>query len=832
MSLCPKGSISYRQLSTILIIVVLDGAIAGIFFLYYFWRKRKHSDYLLRLGLFANKVSTSTSDVEMGAVGASGAIVTAPSVDENAPDATHALIGGFHLSRGNQPLLDFEFSELGLSIPGGKKILCGVTGTIRHGQVTAVMGPSGAGKTTFLNTLMGKVDSSWQTEGSLRINDEECKGMSKLKRLVGYVPQEDIMYREMSVWQTLKYSADVRLPREWDDAQRTRHVQAVLEVLDLTKVRNSPIGDENTRGISGGQRKRVNIGMELAACPLALFCDEPTSGLDSSASLSVVSSMKQVARATGMTVVMVIHQPRVEIWNSLDRVLILAPGGITAYLGEQRFVKAYFQHFFHLKFKGADNPADVVMDYIAAHGSECARLWKNEGSSWYAEHSIMNAKEDSEFNDAFADSVQTSLLDARLRRRSAVIPNEELAEVFKASYRPYGYEDEAPVEAAAPPALPPWRRPLPSLPGGAPSGAPPMPPPWRSRPVSPLGDDIVELPSGGRPRGLSDLKPMDSSDSLALNGSTVSLNRSNGGLNASGDNFAARKSKRRSIFWGEAPNAHELVVRGANFLTQIWLAFIRSLKLQYYTMDSFILEMGLASLAGGVIGFSSQLHFQGVAIEPYTTLSPSPELTIVPMKALYICLAVGIAAASSGVKVFGEHMVIFWREASSGYNRISYYIAQNLAVLPRIVMGALHFSCWFQLLSVSYNPLSHMFVNVLLIFYAVYGLAAIVSMLVPRRDAPLLAVVVCLIAAVLNGYVHMLPKQLNYFSYAYWSHEAIFTGETEHYLTINQVKVAADFTHIVRGRRGLDYALMFIIGTIYRVQGLGLLLFLNRDKQR
>ena len=115
-------------------------------------------------------------------------------------------------------------------------------------------------------------------------------------------------------------------------------VDAVLEALILTHVQHTPIGDERIRGISGGQRKRVNIGIEVVACPVALYLDEPTSGLDATAALDVTDALKEIAHATGITVAMVIHQPRVEIWNALDEVLFLAPGGKTVFLGSVKEV--------------------------------------------------------------------------------------------------------------------------------------------------------------------------------------------------------------------------------------------------------------------------------------------------------------------------------------------------------------------------------------------------------------------------------------------------------------------------------------------------------------
>lgn len=150
---------------------------------------------------------------------------------------------------------------MSLRLPNGKFILQGVTGKIRSGAVTAIMGPSGCGKTTFMSTMMGKLN---RTSGSLKISGES-REMAEYKKIIGYVPQEDLMHRELTVRENILYSARIRLPRSWSDELVAKYVDSILDVLNLSTVAHTTIGDEVTRGISGGQRKRVNIGMELAA---------------------------------------------------------------------------------------------------------------------------------------------------------------------------------------------------------------------------------------------------------------------------------------------------------------------------------------------------------------------------------------------------------------------------------------------------------------------------------------------------------------------------------------------------------------------------------------
>ncbi|KAI9346833.1 P-loop containing nucleoside triphosphate hydrolase protein [Zopfochytrium polystomum] len=295
---------------------------------------------------------------------------------------------------GKEVSMNFQFSGLSLRLPTtGKWILRGVTGEIRSGSMTAVMGPSGAGKTTFMNVLMGKVK---RTGGELKINGTVAE-MEQFKKLIGYVPQEDIMLRELTAREVITYAARIRLPDSWAKQEIDAHVDNVLKALNLEEVAHTPIGNELTRGISGGQRKRVNIGMELAAAPLALFLDEPTSGLDATAALDVARILQTVSRI-GLTVVSVIHQPRVEIFKSFDNVLMIVPGGRTAYLGPVALSQPYFEALGFV-FEPNANPADVLMDILAGRGiftrggsstpskGDLVKIWAAWGRTLFADPS-------------------------------------------------------------------------------------------------------------------------------------------------------------------------------------------------------------------------------------------------------------------------------------------------------------------------------------------------------------------------------------------------------------------------------------------------------------
>ncbi|KAI1772309.1 hypothetical protein F4818DRAFT_182589 [Hypoxylon cercidicola] len=265
--------------------------------------------------------------------------------------------------------LSFAYSDLSFQPKGSAKpILQNVTGSIDRGSLTAVMGGSGAGKSTFVNVLMGKITN---TGGSVMINNIPGK-IKKYKKLIGYVPQDDIVLPELTVYENILHSARVRLPRAWSDTNIRAHVDSVIDCLELSHVRNSLVGSVGRPVISGGQRKRVSIGMELAAAPMAIFLDEPTSGLDATAASSIMRTLKAIARL-GISVIVIIHQPRMEIFEMLDDLILLASGQII-YEGPEAGVQDFFENV-GFEFPAHSNYGDVVTDIITGNG----RAYKRSG---------------------------------------------------------------------------------------------------------------------------------------------------------------------------------------------------------------------------------------------------------------------------------------------------------------------------------------------------------------------------------------------------------------------------------------------------------------------
>eukprot|EP00002_Diphylleia_rotans_P041162 TRINITY_DN9946_c0_g1_i2.p1 TRINITY_DN9946_c0_g1~~TRINITY_DN9946_c0_g1_i2.p1 ORF type:complete len:1032 (-),score=162.94 TRINITY_DN9946_c0_g1_i2:155-3250(-) len=286
--------------------------------------------------------------------------------------------------------LNIKFFNLSVTIPPQdgksepKTIMSGVTGKFMSGKVTAVMGPSGSGKTTLISSLLGQISRSG---GEVKINGE-IEELTEYRKIIGFVPQDDIMLTTLTVREVLTHSAITRLPASWSKKDVQSQINAVLHLLDLARVQNTIIGDGTNRGISGGQRKRVNIGMELVMNPAMIILDEPTTGLDSSTALEVVRYLKLVA-TQGRTVVSIIHQPRYETFAMFDQVLMLAKGGRTVYEGKASRALEYFtQLSFHLPAN--TNPADFFMDAISGkvprHGfpdfqpADLVKVWEETTS--------------------------------------------------------------------------------------------------------------------------------------------------------------------------------------------------------------------------------------------------------------------------------------------------------------------------------------------------------------------------------------------------------------------------------------------------------------------
>nr|KYP66999.1 Putative white-brown complex isogeny protein 30 [Cajanus cajan] len=231
---------------------------------------------------------------------------------------------------------------------------------LRYAYVSAVMGPSGAGKTTFLSALAGKARGCTMT-GSILINGKS-ESIHCYQKIIGFVPQDDIVHGNLTVEENLRFSARCRLSADMPKPDKVLIVERVIESLGLQAVRDSLVGTVEKRGISGGQRKRVNVGMEMVMEPSLLILDEPTTGLDSASSTLLLKALRREA-LEGVNICMVLHQPSYTLFRMFDDIVFLAKGGLTAYHGPVKKVEEYFASI-GITVPDRVNPPDHFIDIL------------------------------------------------------------------------------------------------------------------------------------------------------------------------------------------------------------------------------------------------------------------------------------------------------------------------------------------------------------------------------------------------------------------------------------------------------------------------------------
>lgn len=229
--------------------------------------------------------------------------------------------------RGN---LTIEGRGLTVDVPG-KRLIEDVSLTIYPSELVGLMGPSGAGKTTMMNVLNGY---SQPTGGAVFCNGADLyANYVQFAGHIGYVPQDDIMHRDLTVGQALYYTARLRLPSDFSDDEIRQRITKVLGQLGLQGTEDVLIGSPEKKGISGGQRKRVNLAMELLTEPSVLILDEPTSGLSSVDALMVMKVLRQLADE-GKTIIIAIHQPSHDVFSLLDNLVVISRDASTKKIGK------------------------------------------------------------------------------------------------------------------------------------------------------------------------------------------------------------------------------------------------------------------------------------------------------------------------------------------------------------------------------------------------------------------------------------------------------------------------------------------------------------------
>lgn len=243
--------------------------------------------------------------------------------------------------------------------PQPTNILNGISGYVAPGESLAILGPSGSGKTSFLNLLAAR---SAHPPSAGEILFAGKPRVARTKRHIGYVMQDDVFFSKLTVRETLEFTANIRIGGVSKEEKKQR-IDSVMRRLRLTKCQHTRIGDQQfDKGISGGERKRVNIANELLHDPNLLLADECTSGLDSSSAFTVISLLRELCHE-GRTVIATIHQPSSQMFSLFDKIMLLAAGKV-AYFGRPTNVLSYFQSIDFPFPARAYNPADYMLELV------------------------------------------------------------------------------------------------------------------------------------------------------------------------------------------------------------------------------------------------------------------------------------------------------------------------------------------------------------------------------------------------------------------------------------------------------------------------------------
>jgi len=283
------------------------------------------------------------------------------------------------------------------------------------------MGPSGSGKTSLLTIIGGRAQSMMRKDGDISFNGAPPN--KNMKRSMGFVMQDDLMYESLTVFETLFYAAQLRLPRHMTLAQKRERVNTVITALGLDSCKDTIIGVFFRKGISGGERKRASVGHELIINPSILLLDEPTSGLDSTTAMHLLTSLRKLAQG-GRSIITTIHQPSSRLYQQLDKLLLLSQGHAMYYGPAEHAVDWFDRLGYTLPYR--INAADFILDLASSDvattkrdGDESRLYLISLYEAYAAHHSDGYAAETTANEVALLRESMAGIDGATLRQRSS-----------------------------------------------------------------------------------------------------------------------------------------------------------------------------------------------------------------------------------------------------------------------------------------------------------------------------------------------------------------------------------------------------------------------------
>lgn len=642
----------------------------------------------------------------------------------------------------------------------------------------------------MLTALSGKATYGI-LEGEVDINGKP--GLltdSRYKHLLGFVPQEDTMLRDLTVEENIVFSAMSRLPASWSEDAKLTFADNVITLLQLDEIRDSQIGDEMTRGISGGQRKRVNIGIELAAAPQVLFLDEPTSGLDSAGTTAVCQALRRIAEQ-GVTVALVLHQPRFECFIAFDDLLLLGKGGKTVYYGPVPDALPYFEAAMGgLRCQPRINPIDFILDCVsgevpaewkAAHPqwkpSELFDLWQRQYAANQQRLAALADAGSSSEEAAVGKEFAVALASAGSTSKALVVPSTTASINAVASDA---------IVVAAPASVAPG-----SIEGGL---------------LFPVGavTSTFPVPTGEPPK--------------------------------------AEPASFLNLLW-------------LFFTRSITQQLRHPLTFAINNLLNVVAALGLAAVYVGQAPYSAPLPieaFQGCpsAISSPCQIALSAVRDTILTRATMSTIAIGLTGAAAFLNVFGGYeKIVYYREAASlpSYHSAAYFLGKDLSMVLQLLVGPLVFTVSYEALATPRMS----FTNYWLVFAGVYwcssALGYLVSVVAPASLAQLCGVIAVFSNAQFSGgsptLVEMQQKfiPLRWFpwvSYMRYALEALYVGEVSAYSNVVSLQ-GLSLAEIVKTNFGYDLdafphdvLALFLFGLGIRIIALLLMTFLHQDKKK
>ncbi|KAF9908734.1 hypothetical protein EC991_009544 [Linnemannia zychae] len=756
---------------------------------------------------------------------------------------------------------DIRFEKLGLTLPTGVDIIKNISGRLITGRTCAVMGPSGAGKTTFLSILAGKVA---KTDGSIKVNGKE-QTLSLWKKLIGFVPQEDVMLSDLSVREILMHSARMRQPVHMSHNEKRLKVLEVIQFLGLGHIMDNPIGDVETRGVSGGERKRVNIGMELVASPSILFLDEPTSGLDSATSLEVCKLLKQIAQEQFLTVAAVVHSPSPHAFSQFDDLLLLGSGGRVVYSGPRDEASNYFESIGY-PVPQDESPADFFIALAAGRVNKSPRAPDYESHDdddemtyGYPEtikpktprertQELFSEWENHCRNKAMSKTLQKhairesdTMITVRLSNDGSSQGSPDKRTMMKQEQLyPLDQDIGDPSEKSSYPAILPEERDChvstmalhqPSRPQ---SPAFSFPIPNLAGSSADTTDQVDMIKNQGRGFWTSLRMSLITSwaDSVSY---IVDV------FDEMGHWLWSIKCK----FTGEKDPVRETPSFGSVFL----LCFKRACLQNYRSQMAFLSDQSLHLACGLCVSFASKdmMYIPRQPAEicamapPAIQLSCATPLDDIRYVGMFMSLGVYFAGISVGSSTFGDEKAVYWRDTSAGMPTLPYYLAKILADVPRMIVAACMYTGAFIFFFAYRQQLSSLFLVIMLLYINAFSLGYFVSAVVNRSMFGLAGTGMSLAwALVLSGTAPHLYKVMNSNGYAtvrwVWDVSAPRWGVEAFYLKEMDSTIYNEIKHNVLGDMyAFEHYEGAIMSMIYIGLGWNILTFtlmklLNRHK--